>query len=141
MPNDTIRIVKPTKGLKLTEREAEVVFTTGGLSEAKPGIIPDAGLLEFNTEGGAPYPKGPVPEDEDVGGAVGIDGSGVNGLGGGSAIGLDCVGGVGGDDFGIVVVDDDDEDDGKMHEPVLGFVLTKVAVPPKSQLVGAGFFW
>ena len=37
------------------EREAEVVFTTGGLSEAKPGIIPDAGLLEFNTEGGAPY--------------------------------------------------------------------------------------
>lgn len=63
------------------------------------------------------YPKGPVPEDEDVGGAVGIDGAGVNGLGGGSVVGLDCVGGVGGDDdFGVVVVDDDD--DGKMHEPV-----------------------
>ena len=43
------------------------------------------------------YPKGPVPEDEDVGGAVGIDGAGVNGLGGGSVVGLDCVGGVGGD--------------------------------------------
>ena len=55
VPNDTIRIVKPTKGLKPTERDTEVVFTTGGLSEAKPGIIPDAGLLEFNSEGGAPY--------------------------------------------------------------------------------------
>lgn len=153
MTNDTIRRVKPTKGLKPTECDADVVFTTGGLSaEPKPGIIPDdAGLLlEFNTEGGVPYPKGPVPEDDDddVGGAVGIDGvASVTGLGGGSSIGLgggsiglDCVGGVGDDDFGVVV-DDDDDDDGKMQEPVLGFVLTKVAVPPKSQLVGAGFFW
>lgn len=65
------------------------------------------------------YPKGPVPEDDDddVGGAVGIDGvASVTGLGGGS-IGLDCVGGVGDDDFGVVV-DDDDDDDGKMQEPV-----------------------
>lgn len=56
--NDTIRRVKPTKGLKPTECDADVVFTTGGLSaEPKPGIIPDdAGLLlEFNTEGGVPY--------------------------------------------------------------------------------------
>lgn len=33
------------------------------------------------------------------------------------------------------------EDDGKTQEPELGLVLTMLAVPPKSQLVGAGFFW
>lgn len=133
--NDTIRRMQPTEGLKLIECEADVVFTTGGLSDPKSGIVPDAGLLEFNTEGGVPYPNGPVTDV--VGGAVGIDGVGVTELGGGS-VGLDSVGGVGGDDFGVAVVDDDE--DGKTHEPELGFVLTKVAVPPKSQLVGAGFF-
>lgn len=58
-----------------------------------------------------PYPNGPVTDV--VGGAVGIDGAGVTGLGGGS-VGLDCVSGVGGDDFGVVV---DDDEDRKTHEP------------------------
>ncbi|WVY97639.1 hypothetical protein V8G54_029790 [Vigna mungo] len=103
--------MQPAEGLKLIECEADVVFTTGGLSDPKSGIVPDAGLLEFNTEGGVPYPNGPVTDV--VGGAVGID-VGVTGLGGGS-VGLDCVGGVGGGDFGVAVVDDDE--DRKMHEP------------------------
>lgn len=77
-----------------------------------------------------------------VGGAVGID-SGVGDLGvdGAPIVGLrgvDCVGGV--RDGVIGVVADADDDDGKMQDPELGLVLTKVAAPPKSQLVGAGFF-
>lgn len=84
MTNDTIRTMQPREGLKPTECDADVVFTTGGVSDPKPGIVPEAGLLEFNTEGGVPYPKGPVPEVDDVGGGtVGIDGEGVTGLGGG----------------------------------------------------------
>lgn len=58
------------------------------------------------------YPNGPVTDV--VGGAVGIDGESVSGLGGGS-VGLDCVGGVRIGDFGVAVVDDDE--DGKTHEP------------------------
>lgn len=62
--NDTIRTMQPTEGLKLIECEADVVFTTGGLSYPKSGIVPDAGLLEFNTEGGVPYlQKGSVIKD------------------------------------------------------------------------------
>jgi len=62
--NDTIRRMQPTEGLKLIECEADVVFTTGGLSDPKSGIVPDAGLLEFNTEGGVPYlQKGSVIKD------------------------------------------------------------------------------
>lgn len=37
-------------------------------------------------------------------------------------------------------VDELDEDEGYMQVPVLGLVVTTIAAPPKSQLVGAGFF-
>lgn len=56
--NETImKTMQPVKGFRGTEWEADVVFTTGGVSDPKPGIIPpdEAGLLlEFNTEGGVP---------------------------------------------------------------------------------------
>lgn len=43
------------KGFRGRECAADVVFTTGGLSDPKPvGIVPEAGLLEFKTEGGVP---------------------------------------------------------------------------------------
>lgn len=80
----------------------------------------------------------PVPDPEEVGGAVGIDdgavwidggdivgidggaivvidGAVVIGLGGGIEVEVDCVGGVGDDIVGVE--DDDDDDDGKMQEP------------------------
>lgn len=50
MTNDIIKTMQPAEGLRSTECEDDVVFSTGG----KPGIVPDAGLLEFNTEGGVP---------------------------------------------------------------------------------------
>ncbi|KAK7362021.1 hypothetical protein VNO77_04118 [Canavalia gladiata] len=89
--NDMMRTMQPKKGLRTTECEVEVVFATGGLSDPKPGIVPEAVLLEFNTE--LPVPK----DDEVVGGAVGINGvggCGVTGVGG-CGVELDCVGGVG----------------------------------------------
>lgn len=54
MTNEIIRTMQPVEGFRARECEAVVVFTTGGLSDPKSGIVPEAGLLEFNTEGGAP---------------------------------------------------------------------------------------
>ena len=48
--NDITRIMQLIKGRR--PAESDVVFTTGGLSDPKAGVVPDAGLLEFNTEGG-----------------------------------------------------------------------------------------
>lgn len=36
---------------------------------------------------------------------------------------------------------DDDDEDAKTQLPELGLALTSIAVPPKSQLEGAGFLW
>jgi hypothetical protein len=52
--NEIIRTMQPVEGFRARECEAVVVFTTGGLSDPKSGIVPEAGLLEFNTEGGTP---------------------------------------------------------------------------------------
>jgi hypothetical protein len=52
--NEIIRTMQPVEGFRARECEAVVVFTTGGLSDPKSGIVPEVGLLEFNTEGGAP---------------------------------------------------------------------------------------
>lgn len=52
--NDNIRTMQPVKGFRPMECEVDVVFTMGGLSVPKSGMVPEAGLLEFNTEGGVP---------------------------------------------------------------------------------------
>lgn len=53
--NEIISTMLEVKGFGCRVCEAEVVFTTGGLSDPKSvGIVPDAGLLEFKTEGGVP---------------------------------------------------------------------------------------
>lgn len=125
---DVTKMMQPIKGCKPDEKDVDV-FAGGGLSNPKP-VVPEAGLLlVFNTVGGVPEPDTSVPGGDVV---VGV----------GVGVGIVVVGGVG---VGVVVVvvgvGVDDDDNGKMHEPVLGLVLTIMAVPPKSQLVGAGFFW
>lgn len=106
------------------------VLTTGGLSDPKP----DAGLLEFNTPGGATEPDVPGAGDVVTGDEVVVAGGVVeDGWAGG--VNADVGGDGGADD------DEEEDDDGKTQEPVLGLVLTIIAVPPKSQLVGDGFFW
>lgn len=54
--NVVTKTMKHRKGCKLVESEDGVVSTPGGLSDPKAGMvpIPEAGLLEFNTEGGVP---------------------------------------------------------------------------------------
>jgi hypothetical protein len=52
--NGIIKTIQPVKGFRARGCEADVVFTIGGLSDPKSGIVPEAGLLEFNTEGGVP---------------------------------------------------------------------------------------
>lgn len=54
MKNGIIKTIQPVKGFRARGCEADVVFTIGGLSDPKSGIVPEAGLLEFNTEGGVP---------------------------------------------------------------------------------------
>lgn len=46
------------------ECEVDVVFTMGGLSVPKSGMVPEAGLLEFNTEG-AIAAKSSIIQDHD----------------------------------------------------------------------------
>lgn len=45
-------MMQPTKGCKPQEKDA-VVFAAGGFSYPKT-VVPEAGLLVFNTEGGVP---------------------------------------------------------------------------------------
>lgn len=75
----------------------------------------------FSTVGGVPEPDiGGHDDDDDV------------------VVGDVIVGneGVGDDDD----EDEDDDDDRKTQDPVLGLMLTIMAVPPKSQLDAVGFF-
>lgn len=66
----------------------------------------------------------------------------MNGVGVMGVIGVGVIGVVGvmkvGDGGGIVLPP---LDAGYWHDPELGSVVVMVAVPPKSQLVGRGFFW
>lgn len=48
---DVARMMQPIKGCKPDEKDVDVL-TTGGVS--KNGVVPEAGSLEFNTEGGVP---------------------------------------------------------------------------------------
>lgn len=72
----------------------------------------------FSIVGGVPEPDIAGHDDDDV------------------VVGDVIVGneGVGDDD------DEDDDDDRKTQDPVLGLMLTIMAVPPKSQLDAVGFF-
>lgn len=116
---DVAKMMQPIMGCKPCEKDV-VVFAAGGFSNPKT-VVPEAGLLVFITEGGVPEPDTPVSGGDDV---VGV-GVGVVTVGVGDA---------------VAAGDDDVDDDGKMQEPVLGFELTITAAPPKSQLVGTGFF-
>lgn len=49
--------------------------------------------------------------------------------------------GVGPAGVGVLTMDGLELDDGNLHVPELGSVVVVMAVPPKLQLVGAGFFW
>lgn len=113
-------MMQPIKGCKPYEKDV-VVFAAGGFPNPKT-VVPEAGLLVFNTEGGVPEPDTPVSGGDDV---VGV------------GVGVVVTVGVG---VAVAAGDDDVDDDGKMQEPVLGFELTITAAPPKSQLVGTGFF-
>lgn len=112
------RMMKLMKGFKLLDMDIEVVTVGGMLSPRPVGISPKAGLLEFNTVGGAPVPGIATPVVDDVVGTSTVPGVGIY---------------VTGDDVEVVEF-------GKMQEPVLGFELVITAVPPKSQLVCVGFF-
>lgn len=83
-------------------------------------MVAEAGLLVFSTVGGVPEPDIAGHDDDDV------------------VVGDVIVGneGVGDDDD----EDEDDDDDRKTQDPVLGLMLTIMAVPPKSQLDAVGFF-
>lgn len=119
-----------TKGRK--PFDADAVFPSGGLAPKAPSPVePGSGFPKLNPGGGDCVP-GIVDPEDDVG--VGKD----DDVGVGKDVGLTgaCIVGVVG-----VEDDDDDDDDGKMHEPMLGLVVVTVAAPPKSQLVGTGFFW
>lgn len=102
----------------------------GGVSPKPEVPSTDVGLLEFNTEGGMTDPGTDTPPDDDV---VGV-GVGVVPVRGDVAVGVGLVP-VGGDD--VVACDDDV---GYTHVPLLGLAVVIVALPPKSQLIGDGFF-
>lgn len=107
------------KGCKPADMDVVDVFTPGGASEPNTVVEDEPGVLEFKTEVGVMEPGMPAPDVDDVAGvAVGVVAVGV-----GVAVGVDC-----------------DAEDGYMQDPLLGLVFTMVAAPPKSQLVGAGFF-
>jgi len=125
---DVAKMMQPIMGCKPDEKDVDVLTAAGGPSDPKKGVVPEAGSLEFNTEGGVPYPDTPAPDGD---GGVGDGGVGV-----GVGVVVVAVVGVGvGVGFAVAIADD-----AKMQEPMLGLALTIVAVPPKSQLVGAGFF-
>lgn len=50
---DVARMMQPIKGCKPDEKDVDVL-TAGGFSDPKKGVVPEAGSLEFNTEGGLP---------------------------------------------------------------------------------------
>lgn len=100
---------QPTDGCKLAEVDV-VVLKPGGLSLPNSGMDPEAGLLEFNTEGGVPEPDTPSPGGGiDViagGGVVEVDGGVVDVDGGVVDVGVGVVDA----GFGVVGVEDDDDD-------------------------------
>ena len=49
---DVAKMIQPIKGCKPYEKDV-VVFATGGFPNPKT-VVPEAGLLVFNTEGGVP---------------------------------------------------------------------------------------
>lgn len=89
---DVTRKMHPIKGCKPDETDVESL-AAGGVNS---GVIPEAGSLVFNTDGGVSEPGTPAPDDEAVVG-VGVVGS----------VGVAVVGG-GNDDDGT----DDAPDDG-----------------------------
>lgn len=54
---------------------------------------------------------------------------------------VDVVGAVDPGLYPAVELIGEDMDDAKTQVPELGLALASIAAPPKSQLVGAGFFW
>lgn len=114
---------EPMKGRRFLDTDA--VFMSGGLAPKAPNPVPvpvpaGSGFPKLNPGGGDCVPVDPGDDDVvGVGKEVGLTGAWVIG------------------DVGVV----EDDDDGKTHEPVLGLLVVTTAAPPKSQLVGTGFFW
>lgn len=52
---DVAKMMQPMMGCKPDEKDVDVLAAAGGPSDPKKGVVPEAGSLEFNTEGGVPY--------------------------------------------------------------------------------------
>lgn len=100
-------------------------LSNGGLFDPSNGGLSDPGNV----------PGGPV-DPSNVGVVGGLSDPSYIGVGGGLLSYIGVGGGMaGGETVEDLLLA------GNRHDPELGSLLVVVAVPPKLQLVGAGFFW